>query len=277
MTREPIPFSKLPLSNDFMFGAVMSQSEICKPFLEALLQTEIENIVYINRQEDITSDHVSHGIRLDVFLKDGNGTRYIVEMQVTKQKRLERRIRDYQSTVDRESFTKGMEYKDMPDSYIIFICDFDYFKKGLAYYERVSTIKDCDGLVYNDGSHVIILNSDYKNPNAPEPVLEFLKYIKTKDDTLPMHTDLMEKVKTAMFDIRNDKRREMQYMTLEMKYQDIRMQEHERTRTEDLIGAIQMLRKARFDDDTIVSMIAEQYDLTPEEADELIERCNNAT
>ncbi len=40
------PLSELPLSNDFMFGAVMSQKHIAKMFLESLLGIKIDKIIY---------------------------------------------------------------------------------------------------------------------------------------------------------------------------------------------------------------------------------------
>ena len=49
-----IPLSELPLTNDFMFGEVMSREEICILFLEELLGKKIDHIEYIERQQYIT-------------------------------------------------------------------------------------------------------------------------------------------------------------------------------------------------------------------------------
>ena len=64
------PLSQLPLSDDFMFGEVMRQPEVCRLFLECLLEKEIARIEYINKQEDMSDDVSGHGIRLDVYLND---------------------------------------------------------------------------------------------------------------------------------------------------------------------------------------------------------------
>ena len=50
----------------------------------------------------------AHGVRLDVYLNDENGTHYDIEMQTTNQKDIEKRIRYYQSTIDREVLGKGI-------------------------------------------------------------------------------------------------------------------------------------------------------------------------
>lgn len=70
------------------------------------------------------------GVRLDVYAKDENNTRYNIEMQVAKKPALGRRTRYYQSQMDMELLLSGQEYKELPNSYVIFICDFDPFGKG---------------------------------------------------------------------------------------------------------------------------------------------------
>ena len=44
----------------------------------------------------------------------------------------------YQSAIDRNFLEKGEDYENLPESYIIFVCDFDYYDLGFASYERES-------------------------------------------------------------------------------------------------------------------------------------------
>ncbi|MCI9506504.1 MAG: hypothetical protein HFF62_07895 [Oscillospiraceae bacterium] len=44
MKRKATPLKELPLKNDFMFGQVMRNPDICKLFLEELLGEEIDRI-----------------------------------------------------------------------------------------------------------------------------------------------------------------------------------------------------------------------------------------
>ena len=46
------PLSELSLRSDFMFGQVMRSEEICRLFLEALLDIEIQQIKFLDRQKD---------------------------------------------------------------------------------------------------------------------------------------------------------------------------------------------------------------------------------
>lgn len=219
-----IPLSELPLTNDFMFGEVMSREEICILFLEELLGKKIDHIEYIERQQDITDGYESHGIRLDVYLEDEKGTVYNIEMQQFSGDKLEMRVRYYQSGIDRRTLEKGVHYEDLRDSYVIFVCAFDYFGTGSAVYEKESFMRgEGESLIpYEDGSHVIFLNSKYKVGNASEAILEYLDYMRSNDGTKAYRSELVKKVKDAVEDVRQDKTKEERYMTLTMKLEDMR-------------------------------------------------------
>ena len=205
-----LPFATLPLRHHFMFGQVMQNPRICKLFLEALFEWEIEDIKYVHREKDLDDSFLSRGVRLDIYLRDSD-TVYNVEMQSDREPSLERRIRYYQSGLDREELRKGCLFEELPDSYIIFICDYDPLGQGFAKYERQShwcgsysesddadnvsndtgdTIHGADRtdqtddklITCNDGAHAILLNSRYTQRNASPAILEFLDYIRTNDD-----------------------------------------------------------------------------------------------
>ena len=183
------PLSELPLHNDFMFGQVMRSEEICKLFLEELLGINIQRIEFIDRQKDLSDSYEYHGIRLDVYLKDEQGTVFNVELESDRRHDLQKRVRFYQSGIDRSELPKGADYAVLSESYIIFICDFDYFHIGKAVGERVSLLKGTD-VPYEDGSHVFFLNSRYQEANASKSILEFLDLVQTNDVDKPYETAL---------------------------------------------------------------------------------------
>lgn len=216
-----VPLSELPLHNDFMFGQVMRSEEICRLFLEALLGVKIGRIEFLDRQEDFTDSYEYHSIRLDVYLKDEAGTLFNVEIQAERRDDLPRRVRFYQSGIDRGELPKGADYANLSESYIIFLCDFDYFHIGKAVGERVSFLKGTD-VPYEDGSHVFFLNSRYTEANASKPILEFLDLVRTNDVEKPYETPLGQKARERMQEVRSDKALEVSYMTFAQKMLDER-------------------------------------------------------
>jgi predicted transposase/invertase (TIGR01784 family) len=228
------PFRQLPLSDNFMFAQVMRQPDICKLFLEELLGVSIVSLEFIGKEQDITDGDDYHGIRLDIYVNDAAHTRYNIEMQNTRQKDLERRVRYYQSGIDRNFLAKGADYSELPESYIIFVCDFDYYRKGLASYERVWKIKDAEDLTVNDGSHSIILNSRYTKSNVSPAIQDFLDYIRTKDDSYPYTSALVKKTVAEVERLRENKETEVTYMTWKMSMRDERMIGREEGRDEGI-------------------------------------------
>lgn len=215
------PLSELPLRNDFMFSQVMRSEEICKLFLEALLGINIQRIEFIDRQKDLADSYEFHSIRLDVYLKDDAGTVFDVEIQADRRDDLPRRVRFYQSGIDRGELPKGADYASLSESYIIFVCDFDYFNIGKAVGERVSFLKGTD-VPYEDGSHVFFLNSRYKEANANPSILEFLDLIRTNDVEKRYETPLGQRAKEKIQAVRGDRTLEVSYMTYAQKMLDER-------------------------------------------------------
>ena len=56
---------ELELTDDFIFGEVMQNKEICKKTLEILLGIEIEEIAYPERQKAIEITYQGKSVRLD--------------------------------------------------------------------------------------------------------------------------------------------------------------------------------------------------------------------
>ena len=181
------PFATLPLRHHFMFGQVMQNPKICKLFLEALFEWEIEDIKYVHREKDLDDSFLSRGVRLDIYLRDSD-TVYNVEMQSDREPSLERRIRYYQSGIDREELRKGCLFEELPDSYII-------------------------------GAHAILLNSRYTQRNASPAILEFLDYIRTNDDAADYSSILTQEAKAEVCGVRQDEKIGRQYMRIELELQ----------------------------------------------------------
>ena len=73
---------ELTIKHNFLFGAVMLDEENCKGLLELVLGIEVEHIE-VSTEKSIVYHPEYHGVRLDVYAKDENNTRYNIEMQAT--------------------------------------------------------------------------------------------------------------------------------------------------------------------------------------------------
>lgn len=122
-------WESLGLSNDFLFGKVMSNPKLCIQLLERIFpELEIERIEYPELQKTIKEDVDARSVRLDVYVKDSEEKVYDIEMQTTNNGELPKRSRYYQGMIDLQLINRGESYRELNQSYIIFICMEDIFK-----------------------------------------------------------------------------------------------------------------------------------------------------
>lgn len=148
----------LDISNDYIFGFVMRNKDLCEELLRRILP-DIPGLEIVEvRQQSVVENALGvHGIRLDVYARDVKNVFYDIEMQVSSKTNLPKRMRFYQGTLDSRNLEKGCEYEFLPETYVIFICCFDPFGKGQLLYSFQNYCKDAD-LYLGDGSTKIVVN-----------------------------------------------------------------------------------------------------------------------
>ncbi|MBQ9539611.1 MAG: Rpn family recombination-promoting nuclease/putative transposase, partial [Treponema sp.] len=174
--RQAKPVEKLTFHDDFMFGAVMRDEEICREALECLLGEKIARVQYTEPQKVIAPLYGTHGIRLDVYAEDDK-TVYDVEIQNRNKEDLGKRTRYYQGLLDMDCLMRGKPYTELKRSVIIFLCRFDPYKKGIPCYTVRRMCRQVPGLEVEDGSVTHIFNCR-AYAKAENPGLRaFLKYM----------------------------------------------------------------------------------------------------
>lgn len=61
-------------------------------------------------------------------------------------------------------YPKEKDYPDLPHSYVIFITENDYYNAELPLYHADRVVREL-GESFEDGSHIIYVNGQYKNDN----------------------------------------------------------------------------------------------------------------
>ena len=233
----------LTIKNNFMFAAVMSDEENCKGFLERALSMKVDH-VEISTEKNIVYHPEYKGVRLDVYAKDENNTRYNIEMQVLKQPALGRRSRYYQSQMDMELLLKGCEYAELPDSYVIFLCDFDPFGKGKYRYTFWTACEETEKASLKDGRCIMFLNTRGENAEeVPKELVSFLKFVHAdlKESQEDFQDDYVRQVQKSVTHIRKSREMEERFMLLELLLKDERREEGRKTgQLEEAQGMLQM-------------------------------------
>ena len=204
-------WESLRISNDFMFGKIMQDAELCKELLQRILpDLEIDHIEYPEAQKSIRLDVDAKSVRLDVYVRDGKGTVYDIEMQVVDTKELPKRSRHYQSMIDLQLIDKGEHYKRLKPSYIIFICPFDLFEKGRHIYTFENICKKDNSVFLKDGAVKIFLNADSGQDDVSKELRAFLDYVAGKESA----DDFVQRLEKAVEQARKNREWRHGYMTL---------------------------------------------------------------
>ena len=182
---------KIPFTNDFMFSLVMRDEQLCIDLLRLILPEDdftavrIEEPVLDLENTEITTQAVlkfaeaSRGVRFDAYIKSKDVWAEI-EMQTYTGDDIAKRSRYYQANMDMDALEKGCRYRDLPGSYVIFICTYDYMGKDEPiYYFR--NFDEKNRLLLGDNTCKIIMNTKCTPEKVPEKLRAFYRYLNDPD------------------------------------------------------------------------------------------------
>lgn len=241
METKQTKWEELSISNDFLFGKVMQNPELCKELLQRILpDLNIERIEYPELQKSISMDMDARSVRLDVYVKDEKEVVYDIEMQVSHTKELPKRSRYYQSMIDLQLIDKGQLYDELKRSYVIFICPFDLYGKGRHIYTFENICKEDGSIFMGDEAVKIFLNAKGTLDDVSDELEAFLDYVagkKPKDA-------FVERLEEAVKEAKKNREWRHEYMTLLM-----RDKENVKIGEEKMLLLIErLIEDRRFDD-----------------------------
>ncbi len=125
--------------------------------------------IILGRHIHIDEHHVEHYMsnikgreaQFDIYVKSEK-MRINVEIQRKEKGATPKRGRLNLSLIDTQEIKKSSEYEEVPESYIVFMCEGDYFKKGLPIYYIHSYIDETEEKV-DTGQEMIYVNGDYQD------------------------------------------------------------------------------------------------------------------
>ena len=187
-------FDSITFKDDMMFKSVMQDPDICKEVLELLLGFKLRKIAYPEKEYELRYGIIAHSVRLDLYVEDENGRMIDIEMQNAPETDLARRARYYQGMMDASCLQKGMNYADLPDVYVIFLCDFNPFGGKERVY-RFRMMSDSNKPIpLNNGVEHIFACTKGENGETPIEILQFLSYLKDNKPTNRLTEKIENKV-----------------------------------------------------------------------------------
>ena len=107
----------------------------------------------------------ARGVRFDVFATDSEGREYDFEVQNANDGAIPRRARYNSGMMDYRCLSKGADWSELPETYVIFITAKDVLEHNKSLYHIDRTIKEVDD-DFEDGAHIIYVNGEYDDINT---------------------------------------------------------------------------------------------------------------
>ncbi|MGN1272192.1 MAG: Rpn family recombination-promoting nuclease/putative transposase [Lactobacillus sp.] len=174
--------SERSITKDIVFGHVMSKPKNCLQLLQRIMPELRITSVDVTPQQIIDEGANEKSVRLDIMATDEQGRIYDIEMQVARQDYIGQRLRYYQAQLDKHSLDRGVNYADIKDTYIIFLCPYDPFYHNYTRYEFSPRENHNPSIKIETGAHWIFLNSKGANKDINKGLQQFLDLMNGKID-----------------------------------------------------------------------------------------------
>jgi predicted transposase/invertase (TIGR01784 family) len=153
----------------YVFETTDINGKIIKKEKQILTPAEIQQV--------LMSSVITRGVRLDVYIDDGQNI-INVEMQASKEPYLEERFRVIQAMSDGVQLHRGDTFDKLKDLYIIFFYKYDPTDEGRYRYDRVTVYDHNRDANIETRRHEVILytGGTHGDGTESEELIEVLKY-----------------------------------------------------------------------------------------------------
>ncbi len=154
------------MDDDFFSEALDGKTKAVEYILNTILERDDIKVKSTKAQVEYKSA-TKRSIKLDIQAEDVHGRLMDIEIQRSDRGSGVRRARFHSSMIDRTLLSKGEDFEDLVDTYVIFIIENDKFGKGVPLYHIERRIKEMDNALFGDGAHILYVNGEYRNLEHP--------------------------------------------------------------------------------------------------------------
>ena len=146
-------FDRNKEATELLLNVILRRDDL--KVLEVIAQREYKNPMSGGRS-----------ITIDIYAEDRDNKIYDIEVQRVSAGADAHRARFHSSMIDTKMLKAGQEFKEIHDSYIIFITADDVIGAGCPLYHIDRMIKET-GAYFGDGSHILYVNGSFQDGSDP--------------------------------------------------------------------------------------------------------------
>ncbi len=177
-----------PIDDDFMRCLFKDNIPLAEFVLRIITDKQDLVITNCETQKDMKRLAGARSVCLDAYGKDSAGKRYDLEIQRQDKGADPHRARYHASVLDIENLHAGQEFKELPDTYIIFIIEKDFYGQDEPVYP-IERINLATGKFFEDGEHILYVNGEYRGDSAIGKLMHDFNCTRAEDMNFELMAD----------------------------------------------------------------------------------------
>ena len=154
-----------PMDDTFMRGLFKDDIPLAQLVLCIITGMPDLTLLTCETQADMKRVTGARSICLDAYATDSRGRKYDIEVQRADSGADPHRARYHSSVMDVENLDEKQDYRELPDTYVIFITEKDYYKSGEPLYV-IEHMNRTLSQPFEDGAHILYVNGEYRGDSA---------------------------------------------------------------------------------------------------------------
>jgi len=150
-----------PMDDDFMRCLFKDNIPLAELVLRIITGKSDLTITTCQTQKDMKRLAGARSICLDAYGTDSIGKKYDLEIQRADKGADPHRARYHSSVMDIENLDAGQKFCQLPDTYVIFIIEKDFYHMGKPIYS-IERMNLDTGKSFEDGEHILYVNGEYR-------------------------------------------------------------------------------------------------------------------
>lgn len=177
-----------PIDDDFMRCLFKNNIPLAEFVLRIIINKPDLVITGCETQKDMKRLAGARSICLDAYGTDSAGKKYDLEIQRQDKGADPHRARYHSSVMDIENLHSGQEFRELPDTYTIFITEKDFYGQGEPVYliERINLTM---GKSFDDGEHILYVNGEYRGESDLGKLMHDFNCTKADDMNFELMAD----------------------------------------------------------------------------------------
>lgn len=174
---------RMNIMDDDLFHKVVEDTDAMEEILSVLLQQKELKLLWSRPQVHLRNSG-TRSVRLDALCESGEGILINVEMEKSNNDDHQKRVRYNSSNIDTLYTEKGVEFKDIPELYMIYLTSADVFQGNRTVY-HVNRVVEETGERVENGMHEIYINARVDDGTEIARMMQYFKETRGEDSLFP--------------------------------------------------------------------------------------------